>query len=213
MRLKILQCSTPPRAIRADERRRHLLDVARALFSDQGFHATGIAQIAAVSGIKVGQIYRDFEGKEDIVAAITQEDLATFLEDDRLTAAVDSGDFAAVRGWIDRFIDLDEPIEECRLMCEISAEAARNARIAQLHHCVDAKVRDSLMRALDVLAPGAGNAARRTALVDLIMTLGIGLIYRRIADPELDAPRLTRSMNRIIDHEILALVTPADADA
>ncbi len=70
------------RATRADDRRRHLIDVARKLFTEHGFHATGVAQIAAASGIRVGQIYRDFSGKEDIVAAIVAEDVAAFLDED-----------------------------------------------------------------------------------------------------------------------------------
>ena len=56
------------------------MDVARTLFTEQGFHRTGVAQIAAASGIKVGQIYRDFADKEAIVAAIVESDLAAFLQ-------------------------------------------------------------------------------------------------------------------------------------
>lgn len=68
------------RGERADNRRRHLLDVARRLFIDQGFHQTGVAQIAAESGIKVGQIYRDFASKEAIIAAICESNVEAWLE-------------------------------------------------------------------------------------------------------------------------------------
>ena len=56
-----------------------MLDTARKLFIENGFHGTGVAQIAARSGIKVGQIYRDFSSKEDIIAAIVNSDCRSFL--------------------------------------------------------------------------------------------------------------------------------------
>ena len=43
---------------RAQQRRDKVVDVARRLFASQGFHATGMAQIAKESGVAVGQIYR-----------------------------------------------------------------------------------------------------------------------------------------------------------
>lgn len=59
---------------RAEHRRRLVTDTARKLFMNHGFHATGMAQLAKESGIAVGQIYRDFASKEDIVAAICNAD-------------------------------------------------------------------------------------------------------------------------------------------
>ena len=41
-------------------RREKIVSAARRLFIANGFHATGVAQIAKESGIAVGQIYRDF---------------------------------------------------------------------------------------------------------------------------------------------------------
>ena len=59
---------------RAALRRRRITDAARKLFVANGFHATGMAQLAKASGIAVGQIYRDFAAKEDIVAALVTAD-------------------------------------------------------------------------------------------------------------------------------------------
>ena len=58
---EMLHCGMEKAPSRADLRRSHLLETARQLFAERGFHQTGMAQIAAASGIKVGQIYRDFE--------------------------------------------------------------------------------------------------------------------------------------------------------
>lgn len=104
------------RAARSVARREHLLDTARKLFVEQGFHRTGMAQIALASGIKVGQIYRDFENKEAIIAAICEINLLAWLEEDKLEAAVAARDTAAIRAWIERFF-LDEPtLEDRRLI-------------------------------------------------------------------------------------------------
>ena len=78
---KFLQCSIDGRAGRATQRRAHILEISRRLFIENGFHGTGVAQIASASGIKVGQIYRDFASKEDIIAAIAARDLTRFLDE------------------------------------------------------------------------------------------------------------------------------------
>ena len=205
--LNFLQCTHACRATKADARRRHLIDTARALFTERGFHATGVAQIAAASGVKVGQIYRDFQGKEDIVAAIVEEDLANFLDEDALAAAVAAGDMAAVRAWVAKFVDAKEPLEECRMMTEIVAEAARNQRIAAIHRATNVRVSACLTDALEALIPGECCGNRLSELVDLILTLGLGLIYQRIANPEMNSPALVERMRRIIDGEIAALST------
>lgn len=203
--MNLLHCTNVCRATRASTRRQHLLDVARRLFTEHGFHATGVAQIASESGIKVGQIYRDFQSKDDIIAALVEADLAEFLEEDSLTQAVERDDFAAVRGWIGRFIDVREPIEECRLMAEINAEAGRNPRIAELQHAVNARIRANLTRALVALEPDESRARCRALLVDLILTLGTGLMVQRLSVPGLAAEALAAHMGRLIDREIAGL--------
>ncbi|WP_055842178.1 TetR/AcrR family transcriptional regulator [Sphingomonas sp. Leaf343] len=197
----------PSRADKADIRRARLLDVSRKLFIENGFHGTGVAQIAAESGVRVGQIYRDFASKEDIVAALVEADLAEFLAKDLLAESVRNGDTAAVREWIGRFTRCDEPIEECRMMTEIVAEGARNVRIADIHRNLDAQVRDSLMIALEVLVPGPAAAARRVLLVDMILTVGLGMVNRRIVDPDLDCRALSDRMERFVDDELGELRT------
>ena len=71
-------CCTAPKK-KAEQRRDRVIEAARKLFIDKGFHGTGIAQIAKDSGIAVGQLYRDFSAKEDIVAAIVNGDCCSFM--------------------------------------------------------------------------------------------------------------------------------------
>lgn len=190
---------------RAEMRREHLLEVARALFITHGFHQTGMAQISAASGIKMGQIYRDFASKEEIIASICERDVAAWLEAEVLTAAVKAGDISAVRDWLDRFLRNDEPVEECRLMSEIVAESGRSARIAELNRTVDLRIRSSLAAALTAIAPKSGDSGEREALVDFILALGLGIMMRRTFDPNLKVDPLFGYVSAIVDRRIEAL--------
>ena len=196
--MNLLQCGNAKRASRVDERRRHLLDVSRALFVEHGFHQTGVAQIAAASGIKVGQIYRDFASKEDIIAAMAEVDIADFLDEASLRVAVESKDALAIRAWVDRFVSIDDTVEECRMFTEILAEVGRNPRIADIHRRIDCRMRQCLAAALEALAP-ASPASEREALSDLIMVLGMGMMIRRVIDPARDWAVIARRIGGIVD--------------
>lgn len=166
---------------RAAERRQHLLDTSRNLFIQNGFHRTGVAQIAAASGIKVGQIYRDFASKEEIIAAIALADLSQFLDAATLDTAIATADTDSLREWILSFVTYDDA-DGYRLMPEIMAESSRNPRIAQLQEDMSARVRCALARSLEAYAPGDDRAAQRLHLADLIVTLGGGLCQSIVMD-------------------------------
>lgn len=179
-----MQCSETPALSRAEERRQHLLRVSQSLFIENGFHGTGVAQIAAASGVRVGQIYRDFSSKEDIVAAIVEADLASFLNEQELRTAVADRDRAALRRWMSAFLDVGEATEDDRLLPEIVAEAGRNPRIAQIMRTLDDRIRDSLMLALTVLLEGTDPEQKRAeTLAEFILTFGIGMCNRRLIAP------------------------------
>lgn len=190
---------------RAELRREHLLATARSLFVDQGFHQTGMAQIATASGIKVGQIYRDFSNKEDIIAAICERDVTAWLEEDRLREAVEAKDLAAVRDWMDRFVFSDDSVEECRLMSEIVAEAGRNQRIADLNQCIDLRIRESLSAALAAVTSDRECSEEQDALMNFILALGIGITMQRALDPGRKYDPMFRYVSKIIDERIGAL--------
>jgi AcrR family transcriptional regulator len=56
-------------------RRKQILAAARDAFRAHGFHAASMAVVAAGARISVGQIYRYFDNKEAIVAAIVGENI------------------------------------------------------------------------------------------------------------------------------------------
>lgn len=190
------------RASRAGERRQHLLDTARTLFVENGFHRTGMAQIATASGIKVGQIYRDFASKEEIIAAICEADVTDWLREDLLSAAVAANDLVAVRQWIDRFGAPSDSPGDGSMLAEIVAEAWRNQRIAELNRSIDERIRASLDSALAALAPAPERAPGRALLVEAILAMGFGMEMRRIIRPELDVAGLGKIIGTMISRYI-----------
>ncbi|MEV7894899.1 TetR/AcrR family transcriptional regulator [Streptomyces cyaneofuscatus] len=72
-----------------DARRRQILDGAARCFARNGFHGTSMQDVLKEVGLSAGAVYRYFPGKEDIIAAITEETFATirgaFEEAGRMT--------------------------------------------------------------------------------------------------------------------------------
>lgn len=64
---------TLPRGPRQDNRRERLLDAAAKLFSERGFHATSIRDIAKAVGMLSGSIYYHFASKEEMLLAVYEE--------------------------------------------------------------------------------------------------------------------------------------------
>ncbi|HMB75115.1 MAG TPA: TetR/AcrR family transcriptional regulator [Kiloniellaceae bacterium] len=51
------------------QRREHLIDTAIALFTANGFHATGIDRILAEAGVSKKTLYRHFRSKDELILA------------------------------------------------------------------------------------------------------------------------------------------------
>lgn len=189
---------------KSEARRDRATEAARKLFIENGFHATGIAQIAKESGVAVGQLYRDFSCKEDIVAAIVNTDCRTFMSADSLRLAIQKDDEAQVRDWIRQFVIPDEDEDSC-LFAEILAEAARNTRIASIFDDIHNDVRTLMLEALSMLAPGAHLAKRRSALADAILTMSLGMLHHQLIRPDLDLTALVDTLLAIVDRDIDAM--------
>lgn len=195
-------CAGPTRA---EERRHKIVTAARKLFCERGFHATGMAQIAEASGVKVGQIYRDFASKDDIIAAIVEADVTEFLDEAALCAAVGTGDRMGVRDWIARFVTPERVCSKEQLMPEIIAEAVRNERIAAIMAGLDARIRHTMRAALTVFAPEPSRSGDVTVVADLILTLVIGQCSRMASDTDRDVTALQARILQLVDLEIRAL--------
>lgn len=68
--------SAGPRGERARARPREILDAARDLFSRKGFEAARMDEVAAAVGVTKPAVYRYFPGKDRLIEALLEEDLA-----------------------------------------------------------------------------------------------------------------------------------------
>ncbi|QQV76726.1 TetR/AcrR family transcriptional regulator [Sphingomonas aliaeris] len=191
---------------RAEVRREKVIATARTLFAEQGFHNTGIAQIAKHSGVLVGQLYRDFAKKEDIVAAIVSRDLELFLAESELREATIAHDLHAVRDWVADFIACPPDDKDMRLIADIMAEAQRNDRIATIVSDLHERLRGTIATALAAIVPDARKDRQRLLLTEMILTISAGSFHRRLAQNGVIDPVVTAALTDMVGREIDALI-------
>jgi AcrR family transcriptional regulator len=85
---------------RAEETRRHVLDVAACLFYAEGIHAVGIDRVAAEAQVTTATLYRLFGSKDGLVEAYLHQADETWFA--KLERAVDR------EGLVSFFDELDE---------------------------------------------------------------------------------------------------------
>lgn len=198
-------CGSPrDRHGKAGVRRARIVQAARELFAEHGFHATSMARLSERSGVLVGQIYRDFANKEAIVAELVEHDLDEILAAEELCAARCTADRELVRGWIARFMACDE-LGDTRLMAEIMAEATRNPRVAAIFDVMDDRLRGQLIRALKIIAPGDVDQERVHRLAESILIMAGGVCQRRVTSARRTAPAVLALLMAFVDAEIAAI--------
>ena len=175
-----------------ETRRQQILDAACDCVRQAGFHGASMAEIAKAAGLSVGQIYRYFENKEAIIAAIVAQDLAEMREK-----------FAEMENrpgvLLDAIVDhLPEAIEKCfdpgraALVLEVLAEAARNPKVAAIVRAADEQER-ALVRAMTARSrkPEWGDAEFQ-ARCEVIGLLFDGMVMRAVNHPDTDREALAK---------------------
>lgn len=185
----------------AQVRRERIIAAARTLFAQNGFDGTGMAQIARESQILVGQIYRDFAGKEDLIAAIVERDLSDLLDDPELADAVASGEPVRLTQWVRGFIGnpLDQDMR--KVLADILSEGTRNPRIAVILAQANEHLRERIATAALIWIPDPAKQAEREKLADLILTACGALHHRQIFGLPAN-PAMTRKMIAVVEAEI-----------
>src|ERR1700758_192855 len=113
------------------DRRCQILDAALVCFAKRGFHQTSMHDISAEAGISVGLIYRYFQNKEAVIAAMAdrhknqiQEILERAKQAPNLRESLETL-FTAHCGET-------EPHVTAAFVVDLFAEASRNDRVAEL---------------------------------------------------------------------------------
>jgi TetR/AcrR family transcriptional regulator, repressor for uid operon len=112
-----------------ERRRAQILEASRTCFRERGFRQTTIEEICAEARISPGALYRYFESKADIVAAIALDargEVEATLDRLRDTDGLVNGLAEMARAVFDAFAGGD-----AALLADIWAEAARDPLLAK----------------------------------------------------------------------------------
>jgi AcrR family transcriptional regulator len=118
-----------------EQRRREIIDAARACFLRSGFHQTTTDEICREGAITPGGLYHYFASKDEIISAVIEDRTQATIENLK-TAAEGSRDVrSAVQALSTLFVDwLRDPELDnvTRLDIEIWGETLRNDRLAAI---------------------------------------------------------------------------------
>ena len=182
---------------RADLRRKQILDAADKCFASHGFHGASMADLAAEAELSVGQIYRYFENKEAIIAAIALRDSEAAAQ--RVAAVrARAGDIVdqfmeVARYSMERFKDP----AKAALTLEIMAESTRNPRVQEIVHDFSRRRRAVLIESIRRHGGGADQPCFEARL-DILLVLLDGWLVRLVKDPTMDTESYLRSLERTL---------------
>lgn len=178
-------CASEP-SERWASRRQRILDAAEQCFRQSGFHAASMARIAGLAGQSVGQIYRYFENKEAIIAAIVDQHLVELRETfDRLESLPGStAELIADR--VPEILAEKLDLSRAGLVLEVLAEAARNPKIAVILRAADAEERGLCRSILARDRKPDWSDVEFEARCDVLRVLFDGLVFRAVNQPDVD---------------------------
>jgi AcrR family transcriptional regulator len=185
---------------KAADRRRQVLEAAAACFGRSGFHGASMSEISKAAGMSAGHIYNYFDGKDAIIAAFVEDNVARVFE-----LLADLGEqpdiLQAMLNDLPRSIKENMDREAWALQFEISAEATRNPAIAAVVTDADRRTRTHFRAILSAGRAQHGLAADEATIEgrsETIIALIQGLHARALHNPGLDE-------TSILDSYILAI--------
>ncbi|UAL09841.1 TetR/AcrR family transcriptional regulator [Caulobacter segnis] len=183
-----------------ESRRQQILDAACERVRQSGFHGASMADIAKAAGLSVGQIYRYFENKEAIIAAIVAQDLAEMRDKfDEMESQP-----GTLRDAIDEH--LPEAVEKCfdprraALALEVVAEAARNPKVAAIVRAADDQERELAKTMMERDRQPEWTEAEFQARCEVIGLIFDGLLMRGVNHPDLDREALIAVLRSTVRH-------------
>lgn len=190
--------TTPQDRKRAEReaRRRRIQGAARPIFTERGFAATSIEQIARQAEMSVGAIYLYFQSKEDLYVSLLPDALAPLeaalsaaretRTDDRLTAA-----WEAMWSWSKAEVEGARTLgllARPDLAKQLSGEGGEAATAAI------ARIKDQLAGAIaDSMTAGVYRKADASAVAELVWSAFVGGLTLDLVATNLGQPAIDRA--------------------
>jgi AcrR family transcriptional regulator len=153
----------------------------------------------------VGQIYRYFENKEAIIAAIVARDMAAMR--DKFSELQNSGEplIEAIVGGCSQVMDDHYDLDRSALMLEVVAEAARNPRVAAIVQAADTEERALGHDLLRQILPPNCSERELAARGEVLSMLFDGMAVRGVNNPSGDRTAISRVLGGVIRHLLAEL--------
>src|SRR5213595_110621 len=167
------------------DRPAQILDAAVVCFAKRGFHQASMHDISAEAGISVGLIYRYFQNKEAVIAAMAdrhKQEIHDVLERAKEAATL----LESLEILFTAHCCENSPQVQSAFVVDLYAEASRNPQIADL-------VRDVLQTAMDGVtdliarspeAKDSTHGLTAQELSELIFAVARGMLMRDVLQPQ-----------------------------
>lgn len=171
--------------------RDRILAAARSLFTSHGFHQTSMAELATAAQVSVGQIYRLFKGKEDIIEAIALADGDEWTADmETLRARLDDGELTIDQTFEQLMLHVIDEKDEA-LSFDILAEGFRNPAVGEMISTMCVRFRTSIRDFACAANPSLSGEALDGA-EEMILACMFGLGHRSLSRPNLSAEKTAK---------------------
>ncbi|NWK98629.1 TetR family transcriptional regulator [Sphingobium lactosutens] len=172
--------------------RSRILTTARDLFATKGFHQTSMAQLASAAQVSVGQIYRLFKGKEDIIEALVQSDSNAWNADMVvLRTKLEAGALSLEQTFEQLLLHGTESEKDEAFSFDILAESFRNEAVGETIATLCAGFR-AILRDFACIANPDLSGEALDAAEELILACMFGFGHRSVSRPKLSAQRAAR---------------------
>jgi AcrR family transcriptional regulator len=200
------------RSEQAQRNRGLVLDAARRVFLDNGYHGATLEQIADEAGFSKGVVYSQFDSKADLFLALLEARIEQRARDNAQLAQslANSGELQPL---LEHFVRGDQaPPGWLLLVIEFRVHAARDPELSRRYAAAHARTLEGVAAVLATVAATNGRepAVSPRQLAELALALSVGTTLEQAANPDaLGGPELPVQIAQVLE----PLLRPATAPA
>jgi TetR/AcrR family transcriptional regulator, repressor for uid operon len=161
------------------DRRTQILDAAVVCFAKRGFHQASMHDISAEAGISVGLIYRYFQNKEAVIAAMAdrhKKQIHEILEKARQAPNLRE----SLETLFTAHCGETEPQVTAAFVVDLFAEASRNPHVAELVRDVCETAMDGVTDLIARSPESKGVELSPREMAELIFAVNDGMLLRGV---------------------------------
>jgi TetR/AcrR family fatty acid metabolism transcriptional regulator len=143
-----------------EDKRSRILDAAIQAFSQNGYHATRMSDIAKAANVADGTVYLYFAGKEELLSTIFEDRMSRFLQVGRQELARIDGALAKLRRVVE--LHLEDLGQNPELTTVFQIELRHSSRFMELYS--RGQLRDYFQLIAEILEEGQREGAIRPGL-------------------------------------------------